>query len=194
MSGAGAINLDSAVGASTPRSCERERVDSASTAESRIKKNRVVAFSATTAAVWRSHCTVFFQTEVGFRGFWISLGPATVAKNATVAGADHFEDILDMVDIGSGAKRLVEDRALSRYDCYLIRELGGTMPEDLPVADSIKQVELREKKAKQLEQAEKNHPQISQMSANSQSAVPNLRKSASSGDKKSAPKKPEDEK
>lgn len=33
---------------------------------------------------------------------------------------DHFEDILDMVDIGSGAKRELPDVRLSRYACYLI--------------------------------------------------------------------------
>lgn len=38
--------------------------------------------------------------------------------------ADHFEDILDMVDIGSGAKRKVDDVRLSRYACYLIVQNG----------------------------------------------------------------------
>ena len=33
---------------------------------------------------------------------------------------NHFEDILAMVTIGSGAKRKVEDVLLSRYACYLI--------------------------------------------------------------------------
>ncbi len=33
---------------------------------------------------------------------------------------DHFEQILEMVGIGSGAKREVEDWALSRYACYLV--------------------------------------------------------------------------
>lgn len=34
--------------------------------------------------------------------------------------ADHFEQILEMVSIGSGAQRELEDWALSRYACYLI--------------------------------------------------------------------------
>lgn len=37
---------------------------------------------------------------------------------------DHFEDILDMVDIGSGAKRQLPDVRLSRYACYLIVQNG----------------------------------------------------------------------
>ncbi len=38
--------------------------------------------------------------------------------------ADHFEDILGMVDIGSGAQREVDDVRLSRYACYLIVQNG----------------------------------------------------------------------
>jgi DNA-damage-inducible protein D len=37
---------------------------------------------------------------------------------------DHFEDILEMVGIGSGAKRQIEDVRLSRYACYLIVQNG----------------------------------------------------------------------
>src|SRR3989344_5208911 len=37
---------------------------------------------------------------------------------------DHFEDVLDMVDIGSGAKRKIADIRLSRYACYLIVQNG----------------------------------------------------------------------
>ena len=37
---------------------------------------------------------------------------------------DHFEDILDMVKIGSGAKRSIADVKLSRYACYLIVQNG----------------------------------------------------------------------
>ncbi len=37
---------------------------------------------------------------------------------------NHFEDFLSMVEIGSGAKRKVEDINLSRYACYLIVQNG----------------------------------------------------------------------
>lgn len=37
---------------------------------------------------------------------------------------DHFEDVLDMVEIGSGAMRQVADVRLSRYACYLIVQNG----------------------------------------------------------------------
>lgn len=37
---------------------------------------------------------------------------------------DHFEDLLVMVKIGSGATRKLEDMKLSRYACYLIVQNG----------------------------------------------------------------------
>ena len=45
-------------------------------------------------------------------------------QNSGYPVADHIEDILDMVDIGSGAKREVPDVRLSRYACYLIVQNG----------------------------------------------------------------------
>jgi DNA-damage-inducible protein D len=37
---------------------------------------------------------------------------------------DHFEDVLEMVEIGSGARRELADVRLSRYACYLIVQNG----------------------------------------------------------------------
>jgi DNA-damage-inducible protein D len=45
-------------------------------------------------------------------------------KNSRHTIEDHFEDILGMVDIGSGGQRLVADVRLSRYACYLIVQNG----------------------------------------------------------------------
>lgn len=45
-------------------------------------------------------------------------------RNSSQREADHFEDILEMVDIGSGARRELPDVRLSRYACYLIVQNG----------------------------------------------------------------------
>ncbi|EFK4663662.1 DNA damage-inducible protein D [Escherichia coli] len=37
---------------------------------------------------------------------------------------EHFEEILDMVKIGSNAKRALKDIVLSRYACYLVVQNG----------------------------------------------------------------------
>lgn len=45
-------------------------------------------------------------------------------RNSGQAITDHFEDILEMVEIGSGALRELPDVRLSRYACYLIVQNG----------------------------------------------------------------------
>ena len=45
-------------------------------------------------------------------------------RNSGQAAEDHMEDVLTMVDIGSGARRQVDDVRLSRYACYLIVQNG----------------------------------------------------------------------
>ncbi len=45
-------------------------------------------------------------------------------KNSRSIIEDHFEDILDMVEIGSGAQRRISDIRLSRYACYLVVQNG----------------------------------------------------------------------
>jgi DNA-damage-inducible protein D len=54
-------------------------------------------------------------------------------RNSGHAVEDHFEDILDMVEIGSGAKRQIADVRLSRYACYLIVQNGD--PSKLVIAN-----------------------------------------------------------
>ncbi|MFA5016782.1 MAG: DNA damage-inducible protein D [Methylobacter sp.] len=45
-------------------------------------------------------------------------------RNSNQAVEDHFEDVLAMVEIGSGAKRELPDIKLSRYACYLVVQNG----------------------------------------------------------------------
>ncbi|WP_340123999.1 DNA damage-inducible protein D [Methylobacter svalbardensis] len=45
-------------------------------------------------------------------------------RNSGQAVEDHFEDVLEMVEIGSGAKRELPDVRLSRYACYLVVQNG----------------------------------------------------------------------
>ncbi|MBF0477995.1 MAG: DNA damage-inducible protein D [Candidatus Omnitrophica bacterium] len=53
----------------------------------------------------------------------------TACRNSGYSVEDHFEDILDMVSIGSGAKRPVDTVSLSRYACYLIVQNADPLKE-----------------------------------------------------------------
>src|SRR5437016_4045913 len=56
-----------------------------------------------------------------FRNFITVINKARQAcTHSGRAVADHFVDITEMVGIGSGAWRPIEDWALSRYACYLV--------------------------------------------------------------------------
>lgn len=46
-------------------------------------------------------------------------------RNSGHAIEDHFDDVVKMVGIGSGAQRPVDDVKLSRYACYLIVQNGN---------------------------------------------------------------------
>lgn len=57
----------------------------------------------------------------------------TACYKSGQASEDHFEDVLVMVEIGSGAQRKLEDIHLSRYACYLIVQNGD--PNKLVIAN-----------------------------------------------------------
>ena len=60
-----------------------------------------------------------------FRHFLPVLERAREAcRNSGQSVTDHFEDILEMVEIGSGARRELPEVRLSRYACYLIVQNG----------------------------------------------------------------------
>lgn len=69
----------------------------------------------TSRAMWR----VLEYTE--YRHFLPVIDKAKMAcQNSGQRIEDHFEDILEMVKIGSGAERPLDSVKLSRYACYLI--------------------------------------------------------------------------
>lgn len=71
----------------------------------------------------RQLCRVLEYSE--YRHFQPVLERAKEAcQNSGHPIADHFEDYLEMVEIGSGAKRHIQEVRLSRYACYLIVQNG----------------------------------------------------------------------
>lgn len=72
-------------------------------------------------------------------------------KNSGINVLDHFEDILDMVPIGSGAERELEDVRLSRYACYLIVQNADSTKEIVALGQTYFAVQTRLQEIQQMQ-------------------------------------------
>lgn len=64
-------------------------------------------------------------------------------KNSGINILDHFEDVLTMVPIGSGAEREIDDVRLSRYACYLIVQNADSSKEIVALGQTYFAVQTR---------------------------------------------------
>jgi len=81
----------------------------------------------------------------------------TACENAGYDPKDHFAHIGKMVDLGSGAKRELDDIALTRYACYLIAQNGDPSKEQIAFAQTYFAVQTRKQELieKRLAEAER---------------------------------------
>ena len=82
---------------------------------------RIKRVTAAGADYWSARELARVLEYTDFRNFNAVIAKAREAcANSGHAVADHFVDINEMVGIGSGAQRPIEDWTLSRYACYLV--------------------------------------------------------------------------
>jgi len=67
----------------------------------------------------------------------------TACEKAGYDPKDHFAPARKMVELGSGAKRQVEDIALTRYACYLIAQNGDPSKDPIAFAQTYFAVQTR---------------------------------------------------
>lgn len=65
-------------------------------------------------------------------------------KSSNIKASDHFVHVHDMVALGSGAERKIEDFHLSRYACYLIAMNGDPRKRAVALAQTYFAVKTRQ--------------------------------------------------
>ena len=106
----------------------------------------------------------------GYRGLYGGLSVRDVQERKRLKPKEHLLDRMGSTELAANLFRATQRRkncaagmrnknhanriheAVGRTVRRTIHELGGTMPENLPVAENIKKVESREKKRLQAEQ------------------------------------------
>lgn len=73
-------------------------------------------------------------------------------KNSGQNASDHFEHTLEMVSIGSGAIRKLENVKLSRYACYLIVQNADPAKEVVALGQTYFAVQTRLQEIRQMEE------------------------------------------
>lgn len=87
-----------------------------------------------------------------YRHFRPVIDRAKIAcTNSNFEVANHFEDIIAMVSIGSGAERKVEDIKLSRYACYLIMQNADPAKEIVALGQTYFAIQTRLQEIQQLQ-------------------------------------------
>ena len=122
------------------------------TIQTRTVFEQIKRFDDDTNEFWRARELGRVLEYSQFRHFSPVIERAKEAcKNSGINILDHFEDILTMVPIGSGAKREIDDVRLSRYACYLIVQNADSSKEIVALGQTYFAVQTRLQEIQQMQ-------------------------------------------
>lgn len=94
--------------------------------------------------VWSARDLMPFAGYTGWREFNDAINRAIASVNASGLDAqDHFVGVPKMVQIGSGARRQVEDVELTRYGCYILFQNADARKPEIAAAQQYFAVQTR---------------------------------------------------
>jgi DNA-damage-inducible protein D len=67
----------------------------------------------------------------------------TACESSGIKVSHHFPDIKKMIELAKGAQREIEDKALTRYACYLVAQNGDTNKPEIAFAQTYFAVQTR---------------------------------------------------
>lgn len=109
-----------------------------------IKKINEYGFEYWTA---RELCSILGYSEYG--KFIPAIRRAKEScKNSGQKPSDHFAHVSDMVLVGSGAERQLDNFHLSRYACYLIAQNGDPRKKEIALAQTYFAIQTRKQEIK----------------------------------------------
>lgn len=103
------------------------------------------------------------QKLLGYSDYRNFLNIVDKAKSACVNSGqgieNHFVDVTEMVTIGSGARRAIDDTKLTRYACYLIAQNGDARKKPIAFAQTYFAIQTRRQELE--DQAESEYETLS---------------------------------
>jgi len=98
------------------------------------------------------------QVLLGYASSWQNFSKVIdKAKIACEASgrpvSDHFNDAINMVEIGSGASRPIDDIQLTRYACYLVAQNGDARKKPVAFAQTYFALQTRRQEKRDAEEA-----------------------------------------